>query len=68
MVTAGAHAPEESMKDRVRKVQVRLVTKDETPRWKDLMARHHYLGQPDMVGQVLCYVATVEGKWVALLG
>jgi hypothetical protein len=53
VVTAGVHPPEESMKDRIRKVQVRPITKDEMPRWKELMARHHYLGSPDMVGQVL---------------
>lgn len=56
------------MKERVRQVQVRLVAPDEMPRWVDLMARHHYLGRPDMVGQVLCYVATVDGAWAALLG
>lgn len=50
------------MKARVRRVQVRLVTKDEMPRWMDLMAHHHYLGRPDMVGQVLCYGATVDGE------
>lgn len=65
---AGAHAPEETMKERVRRVSVRLVTNEEMPRWMALMARHHYLGRPDMVGQVLCYVATVDGEWVALIG
>ncbi|MDA8192668.1 MAG: DUF4338 domain-containing protein [Thermaerobacter sp.] len=63
----GAYAPEDSMTARVRRGQVRLVTKDEMPRWMDRMARHHYLGRPDMVGQGLCYVATVDGEWVALL-
>ncbi len=66
--TAGAHAPEETMKERVQRAEVRLVTKDEMPRWMDLMTRHHYLGRPDMVGEVLCYVATVDGEWAALLG
>ena len=64
----GTYTPEDSMTARVRRAQVRLVTKDEMPRWMDLMARQHYLGRPDMVGQVLCYVATVDGEWVALLG
>ena len=64
----GAHAPEETMKERVRRVIVRLVTKEEMPRWIDLMSRHHYLGRPEMVGEALCYVATVDDEWVALMG
>jgi len=65
---SGANAPAETMKERVRRVIVRLVTKEEMPRWIDLMARHHYLGRPDMVGEVLCYVATIDGEWAALIG
>lgn len=64
----GAHAPEETVKERVRRAELRLVTKDEMPRWMELMARRHYLGRPDMVGEVLCYVATLDGEWAALLG
>jgi hypothetical protein len=64
----GGHAPGETMKERVRRAELRLVTKDEMPRWMELMARHHYLGRPDMVGEVLCYVATVDGEWAALIG
>ncbi|NMP22523.1 Druantia anti-phage system protein DruA [Sulfobacillus harzensis] len=64
----GAHAPADSMKERVRRAQVRLVTKDEMPRWMDLMARHHCLRRPNMVGQVLCCLATIDGEWVAQLG
>ena len=65
---SGANAPEETMKERVRRVTVRLVTKEEMPRWIDLMSRHHYLGRPEMVGEALCYVATVDDEWVALMG
>ena len=61
-------APAETMTERIRWVTVRLVTKDEMPRWMELMGRHHYLGRPDMVGEVLCYVATVDGEWAALIG
>ncbi len=32
------------------------------------MARHHYFGRPDMVGEALHYVATFDGKWGALVG
>lgn len=46
---ADGHAPKERVKERVRRIQVRLVTRDEMPRWKDPMARHHYVGQPDIV-------------------
>ncbi len=63
-----AHAPAETMQERVRRVVVRRVTKDEMPRWREFMARHHYLGRPDMVGEVLCYVAAVDGEWAALIG
>ncbi|PSR22729.1 MAG: hypothetical protein C7B45_05900 [Sulfobacillus acidophilus] len=63
-----AYAPEDSLIARVRRVQVRFVTKDEMPRWIDLMAQHHYLGRPDMVGQVSCDIVTVDDEWVALLG
>lgn len=65
---SGANAPEATMKERVRRVTVRLVTKEEMPRWIDLMSRHHYLGRPEMVGEALCYVATVDDEWAALIG
>jgi hypothetical protein len=32
------------------------------------MDAHHYLGFRPIVGQSLCYVATLEDQWVALLG
>ena len=67
-LSPGALAPGETMKERVRRVVVRLVTPDEMPQWVELMSRHHYLGRPEMVGEVLCYVATVDGHWVALIG
>lgn len=65
---SGANAPAETMKARVRRVTVRLVTKEEMPRWIDLMPRHHYLGRPEMVGEALCYVATVDDGRVTLMG
>ncbi len=52
----------------IRTVQVRPVEPEEVPRWSSLMAAHHYLGTPALVGESLRYVATVEGQWVALLG
>jgi len=47
---------------------VRLVCPEERPRWRALLAEHHYLGCAPTVGEALCYVATDEGQWVALLG
>ena len=52
----------------VRAVQVRPVEPEEITRWASLMAAHHYLGAPALVGESLRYVATIERKWVALLG
>lgn len=55
------------VKDILRRVVVRPVTADEVPRWKELVRRHHYLGDR-LVGQTLLHVAEVDGHWVALLG
>lgn len=55
------------VKEILRTVVVRPVTPEEIPRWKELVRRHHYLGER-LVGQTLLHVAEVEGHWVALLG
>jgi hypothetical protein len=47
---------------------VRPVRCDERARWRELMQAHHYLGWGRIVGQSLCYVATVGDQGVALLG
>ncbi|MGH8337205.1 MAG: ISAs1 family transposase [Gammaproteobacteria bacterium] len=47
---------------------VRPVRSEERARWRQLMQAHHYLGFRPIVGQSLCYVATVDDHWVALLG
>jgi hypothetical protein len=46
---------------------VRLLRCEERGRWRQLMNQHHYLGIQRLVGQSLCYVATVGEPWVALL-
>jgi len=46
---------------------VRLVRLAERPRWRALLATHHYLGDAHPVGETRCYVATYGGQWVALL-
>ena len=47
---------------------VRLARSEERDRWRQLMDAHHYLGFQPIVGQSLCYGATVDDQWVALLG
>ena len=62
------HASPPNISSLVRAVQVRPVEPEEIPRWSSLMAAHHYLGVPALVGESIRYVATIERKWVALLG
>ena len=48
-------------------LQIRLVARHEEPRYKELMAQHHYLGDLPKIGETLWYVATWRDQWVALL-
>ena len=52
----------------LRRVVVRPVRRDEVPRWRQLMARFHYLGDAELVGESLRYVAESECGWLALVG
>ena len=47
--------------------QVRPVERHEEPRYKEQMARHHYLGDLAKIGETLWYVATWDDQWVALV-
>ena len=47
---------------------VRLMQGEERTRWRALMQQHHYLGFEPIIGESLCYVASVGPEWVALLG
>lgn len=47
---------------------VRLVRQTERALWRELMARHHYLGFHPPIGESLWYVAAMGSEWVALLG
>jgi hypothetical protein len=50
-------------------VTVELVIDPEEEReWNKLVKKHHYLKEHCMVGESLRYVATQNGKWIALLG
>ncbi len=49
-------------------LQVRLVTKEELPRFEQLLDQYHYLKAPKPVGERLYYVVTdAQGQWLALL-
>ena len=47
---------------------VRPICREEVQRWMDCLNRYHYLGCRGIAGRSLRYVATVEDRWVALLG
>lgn len=48
-------------------LQVRPVVKTEETRYRELMQRHHYLGDLPKIGHTLWYVATCGEEWAALL-
>ena len=48
-------------------LEVRLLRNGEEARWRELMAAQHYLREVPPIGECLRYVATVDGRWVALL-
>jgi len=43
------------------------ITLRERQQWRQLMRQHHYLGFQRLVGESICYVATIGDRWVALL-
>jgi hypothetical protein len=48
-------------------LQVRLVSRSEEPRYREMMQRHHYLGDLAKIGHTLWYVAMCGEEWAALL-
>lgn len=54
--------------DCLQAIRVRPVEHHERESWHELLARHHYLGAPALVGKSLLHVATLGERWVALLG
>lgn len=50
------------------RVSIRLITPGEKVRWDELICQRHYLGNANLVGRQLRYVAELDGQWVALLG
>jgi hypothetical protein len=51
----------------LKNIKVRPVRKDEETRFKDLLARYHYLGFVPKIGETLWYVATIEETWLCIL-
>lgn len=49
-------------------LEVRLMKPAEEEKWDQLMKEHHYLGFERLSGEMLKYVAEMDGEWVALLG
>ena len=52
----------------LREVVVRPIAPSEHARWRELMARFHYLGDGVLVGESMRYVAESPAGWLALLG
>jgi hypothetical protein len=48
-------------------IQVRPVLSSEEARYRELMQRHHYLGDLPKISETLWYVAILDDHWVALL-
>ena len=49
------------------RIEVRPIFPGESERFKSLLAEHHYLGSPAVIGQSIRYVGVYEKRWVALL-
>jgi len=47
---------------------VRPILSDERDVWDGLMSEHHYLGFKSLIGSSIRYVATIQDRWLALLG
>lgn len=56
-----------AMEIKLDRLCVRSVSKDEEPRYRELMQQHHYLGDLAKIGHTLWYVATHDQQWAALL-
>jgi hypothetical protein len=48
-------------------VQIRLLQPEERERFDQLMGEQHYLGNAELVGEQVRYVAEYQGQWVGLV-
>src|SRR5437870_9729714 len=51
----------------LREIQLRPVERSEEAQYQEQMARHHYLGALNKIGETIWYVATWREQWVAQL-
>jgi hypothetical protein len=58
--------PEPTEQEILDSLVVRPITMAERPRYDELMKTHHYLRSHHLVGEQICYVATHQGRWLAL--
>lgn len=53
------------------KLEVPLIKREEEKKWESYMRKYHPLSLPEgkkrLPGELLKYVAELDGKWVALL-
>ena len=63
-----AHNERRSFTASLPHLEVRVARRDELPRWRELMHKHHYLGFKRIVGSAMYYIVTSGDQWVALLG
>lgn len=59
--------PETSEQKILEHLTVRPITPQERRRFDALMIEHHYLKSNVLIGEQLCYVASYQGQWLALL-
>lgn len=60
--------PSKRQQRTLEQIRVRPIKPDERPRFMRALARHHYLGQVQPIGEQMLYLAvTPNGGWVALL-
>lgn len=52
----------------LKKLEARIVLREEEEKFKDLLTRYHYLGSVPKIGNTIWYVATIDERWVALAG
>lgn len=52
---------------RLKQIKVRLIEPEECERWNQLITDHHYLGNANLTGRQLRYVAECRGRCVALI-
>lgn len=50
----------------LKRLEARIVLKEEEEKFKTLLSQYHYLGAVPKIGNTIWYVATIDNRWVAL--